>query len=352
MSGGVDSAVAAAMLVEQGYECIGATMRLAPEAPASLSAETGEVPAGVKDARRICEALGIRHEVLHETERFEREIIANFIDEYRRGRTPNPCIRCNRLIKFGALYERADALGASCIATGHYARLERKGHRLALRRAVDSTKDQSYVLAPLTQAQLARAWFPLGGMAKLEVRRRAERFGLPIANQRESQDVCFVPDPSYGAFIERRVGAAEPGPIISVTGETIGRHRGLIHYTVGQRRGLGIGGADGPYYIAALDPANNALIVGHEEDTYCADFTTEALFWAGIPPQTEPVDCLVQLHSQHKPAPATLYLEPEGARIHLHDPQHSVTPGQWAVCYDGEYVLCAGIINSFTRLST
>ncbi|HNR31922.1 MAG TPA: tRNA 2-thiouridine(34) synthase MnmA [Candidatus Hydrogenedentes bacterium] len=352
MSGGVDSAVAASLLVDQGCECIGLTLRLVPE-PGEKS--VFEPCCGIEaadDARRVCDALGIPHEVLHAVDRFDRDIIDYFAAEYAAGRTPNPCVRCNRMIKFGALYQRANELGAAYVAMGHYARLERRGARWALRRAVHRPKDQSYVLAPLTQAQLRRAVFPLGAMTKEDVRARAARFDFRVARKRESQELCFVSDRDYARFLETRRVAATPGPILATDGRVLGQHKGLTHYTVGQRRGLGIA-AEHPYYVVELDAKRNAVIVGPEEATYCARFETGRLCWGGIPPRDTPFACRTQIRSRHDAVPATVTPlavpgSRVGARVALDAPQRSVTPGQWAVFYDDDdYVLAAAPILSF-----
>lgn len=352
MSGGVDSAAAAALLVEQGCACVGLTLRLVPE-PAEKS--VFEPCCGLEathDARRVCDALGIPHEVLYAVDRFDRDIIDYFAEEYAAGRTPNPCIRCNRMIKFGALYQRANELGIEYIAMGHYARLERRGARWALQRAAHRPKDQSYVLAPLTQAQLRRAVFPLGEMTKDEARARAARFDCRMAQKRESQELCFVSDRDYARFLQDRQTPSAPGPIVSTDGRVLGRHKGLIHYTIGQRRGLGIA-AERPYYVVALDTARNTVVVGPEEATFCAQFDTGRLCWGGMAPQDTPFDCRVQIRSRHCAVPATVtpVAVPGsliGARVRLHAPERSVTPGQWAVLYDdADFVLAAAPILRF-----
>jgi len=349
MSGGVDSAVAAALLTEQGYDCVGVTLRLVPEPEGTTVFEPCCGREAAEDARRVCETLGLPHEVVHAVERFDRDIIAYYLKEYCAGRTPNPCVRCNRMIKFGALYRHADRLGAQYVAMGHYVRLETRGHRLALRRAVHREKDQSYVLAPLTQRQLRRALFPLGAWRKEEVRARARLLGLHTARKAESQETCFVPDRHYGRFVEERSGPVLPGPIVSTGGVVLGQHRGLLHYTVGQRRGLGIGAAR-PLYVIALDTERNTLVVGHAEETYCERFTTGPLCWGGLRRQAAPFDASVQLRSHHQPGPATVIPGRHGATVLLHTAQRSVTPGQWAVFYDADgYVLASAIIQNFTR---
>jgi tRNA-specific 2-thiouridylase len=348
MSGGVDSAVTAALLVEQGYDCIGVTMRLVPEHKGKSVFEPCCGLEATEDARRVCEKVGIPHQVMHAVEQFDKTIITNFVDEYQAGRTPNPCVRCNRYIKFGALYTRANDLNAEYVAMGHYARVDKYGDRLALYRGVHHQKDQSYVLAPLTQNQLARAWFPLGGMTKDEVRERAWKLDFAMATKKDSQEICFVADRDYGAFIEQRSGQAQPGPILNTKGKILGQHKGLLHYTIGQRRGLGIAGPE-PYYILRFDIAQNAIILGFEKDIHCSGFSTRDMHWGGLADQEEAFTCGVQVNSNGMPVPCTVTPQPSqngkgGAIVTLHDTLRSVKPGQWAVFYDDDCVLASAII--------
>ncbi len=346
MSGGADSAAVAALLVRRGCDCIGATLRLVPEPPGKSPFEPCCGLDAAIDAARVCARLGIPHEVFHAVDRFDRDIITRFVREYAEGRTPNPCIRCNRMIKFGALYERASALGCEWVAMGHYVRLEDRGGRMALRRAVHRVKDQSYVLAPLTQAQLRRACFPLGEMTKEEARAAAGGIDRRSGQKPESQEICFVYDDDYPRLVEERAGAFPPGPILDRQGRVLGTHHGLVRYTLGQRRGLGIA-APRPLYVIAMDRARNALIVGYDEDSFCAEFTTGPVFWGALPRQVEPFDCLVQLRSRHVPGPASVVPGRASATVTLLEAQRAVTPGQWAVFYDNEgYVLAAAEIRS------
>jgi len=352
MSGGVDSAVAASLLVEQGCVCMGLTLRLVPEPAGKSPFEPCCGLEAAQDARRVCATLGIPHEVLHALDRFDRDIIRFFAEEYAAGRTPNPCVRCNRMIKFGALYQRANELGMEYIAMGHYARLEKRGARWSLRRAVHPAKDQSYVLAPLTQAQLRRAVFPLGEMTKDEVRARAAHLDCRTAQKRDSQELCFVADRDYARFLKARDVPSAPGPITSADGRALGRHKGLIHYTIGQRRGLGIA-AERPYYVVGLDAARNTLIAGTEEATFCAQFETGRICWGGMAPQDTPFECRVQIRSRHHAVPATVTPvavpgSRTGARVRLRAPERSVTPGQLAVFYDDEdFVIAAAPVLRF-----
>ncbi len=348
MSGGVDSAVAAALLREEGYDCLGITLRLVPEPPGKPVFEPCCGLEAAQDAQRVCESLGIPHQVMYAVDRFDEAIIQPFVQEYARARTPNPCVWCNRRIKFAMLLDYAETMGAAYVASGHFARLEKREGRIVLRRAAHRDKDQSYMLAALSPKQLARCLFPLGEMTKDEVRAHARALGLCVAARPESQEICFIPSNDYGAFIEARAGSSAPGPILSTEGKPLGKHRGLIHYTVGQRRGLGIA-APRPLYVVRLDRENNALIVGFEEETFCEHFTTGEIIWTGHAPQTDPLECHVQIRARHAAAPCLLTPHASGAEVRLLEPQRSVTPGQWAVFYDADdYVLAAGIIDTFS----
>ncbi|MDQ1257084.1 MAG: tRNA-specific 2-thiouridylase MnmA, partial [Candidatus Hydrogenedentes bacterium] len=343
MSGGVDSSVAAALLIEQGFSVIGLTLRVIP-GPSSENTITA--------ARSVAQYLGIPHHVADVVDRFEEQVIAEFTREYLVGRTPNPCVRCNQRIKFGFLLDQALALDAEALATGHYARrIEREG-RVTVQRATYRAKDQSYVLAALRQDQLERARFPLGGLSKDETRERARAFGLPSAEHAESQEICFVPGDDYGRFLIERTAPPAPGPILSLSGETLGQHKGLFHYTVGQRRGLGIS-SPRPYYVVRLDFGRNALFVGHEEETYCAELEASEVNWCGIPPQTAPFDCLAQVRYRHTATPVTVTPREDGITVHFHQPQRSIAPGQWVVLYDHEdCALAAALIQTFTPQTT
>jgi tRNA-specific 2-thiouridylase len=332
MSGGVDSAASAVLLVEAGYACMGLTLRMLRDP--GCGKKTAE------DARRICDALNIPHKTVDVAEAFDYHIINRFVREYAAGRTPNPCIRCNRMIKFGLLVKEARRLGYDYVATGHYARLAVRDGRLALHRAVHLPKDQSYVLAPLTQAQLRHACFPLGELSKEEARNIAGKIDVSIGSSKESQEICFVPGNDYAAMVESRGGAGAPGLIKDLQGKALGTHAGIHHYTIGQRHGLGIS-AERPLYVVRLEAAENTVYVGFVEASLCDAFRTGPLFWGSIPPQISGFRAEVQIRYKHRAAPCLVTPLPDGAQVRLDTPQRSVTPGQWAAFYDAEGVVLA-----------
>ncbi len=350
MSGGVDSSVAAALLVAAGHEVIGVTLNVWPKLGAEEAVERPDACCSlnaVEDARRVADHLGIPHYVLNFREVFAERVIANFVAEYQRGRTPNPCIRCNEYIKFSALLHRVIGLDCDYIATGHYARVayDPARDRYVLRRAVDAWKDQSYVLYVLTQDLLARTLFPIGDYPKSAVRDLARQFGLPVASKPESQEICFIPDKDYGSFIERYLAeGSRPGPILDREGRELGQHRGIIYYTVGQRRGLGLSGPR-PYYVIAIDPVRNAVIVGHEEDLYSDELLAEEVNWVSIAPPTAPITVTAKIRYRAPEVPAVVTPRADGTvHVRFARPQKAVTPGQAVVFYQGDELVGGGTI--------
>jgi len=347
MSGGVDSSVAAALLLEQGYEVIGVTMQLWPkDLPIHHDGGCCSLSA-VEDARRVARILGIPYYVLNFQDLFTREVIDPFTREYLRGRTPNPCIWCNDRVKFGALLEKARELDAQYVATGHYAQVayDPQRGRYLLKKAVDGAKDQTYALYGLTQAQLAHVLFPLGGYTKEEVRAMARERGLPVASKGESQDICFIPDRDLKGFLERRApGAARPGPIVNRKGERLGTHQGAIRYTVGQRKGLGIAAGE-PLYVLEVDAARNRLVVGTREELYGHALEVEALNWVAVPGLEGPVEAQAKIRYRAPEAPVLIEpLTADRARVRFREPQRAITPGQAIVFYQEDRVLGGGVI--------
>ena len=354
MSGGVDSSVAAALLVEQGLDVIGVTLNVWPKVlPGSAEREDACCSlSAVEDARRVADQLGIAHYTLNFRDIFAGTVIADFVDEYAAGRTPNPCIRCNEHVKFDALLRRALALGADHLATGHYARAEfdRASGRYLLRRGTDRTKDQAYVLYTLTQTQLAHVLFPLGGLTKAATRERASSLGLAVAQKAESQEICFVPDNDYGAFLRAYAGLQpQPGPIVDLKGTVIGQHRGLPYYTVGQRRGLQISGGK-PLYVVSLDLDNNRLVVGGESDLFVDRLVADRTNLIAVPELAGPTE--VQAKVRYRATEAAAVAEmvgPATFAVTFAAPQRAPAPGQAVVLYQGDVVLGGGTIRGVSR---
>jgi tRNA-specific 2-thiouridylase len=348
MSGGVDSSVAAALLVRHGYEVIGMTLQLwGKDVCVSSGTRLCCSVRDALDAKAVANRLGIPHQTLEMVERFRAEVIDYFVDSYAQGLTPNPCIACNDHIKFGALLEEAEAQGAEAIATGHYARLARDAaqDRWVLRRSADPSKDQSYVLFNLTQAQLSRSLFPLGDMSKPDVRAIARDLGLATAEKPDSQDICFVRDRDKNGFLRRQLEVAkESGPIVDTSGRVLGTHRGLLGYTIGQREGLGLS-LGVAMYVVGIDMPRNRLVVGNREELLTARCQVERLNWVSMPPPATTISAEVKIRSRHEAAAATIQPIGEGAAtVTFQVPQSAVTPGQAAVFYDGDVVLGGGWI--------
>jgi len=339
MSGGVDSAVAAALLARQGVPVVGITLRVWPSLrPAAPEArfDTCCSPAAVDDARGVAQALGIPHYVLNYEAEFDREVIQYFTGAYLSGETPNPCVACNARLKFGSLFVRAQGWGATRVATGHYARVEYHPAtgRYRLRRAVDLRKDQSYFLYSLTQEQLAAALFPVGHLRKEETRRLAAELGLAVASKPDSQEICFVPG-DYRAYLRERAGGAiRPGTIRDAGGTPRGAHQGLAFYTVGQRRGLGIAGSR-PLYVIDLDPATNEVIVGEDKDLWTREVEVGRVNLIAVAEITGPQRVLAKIRHAAAGAAGTAYpAGPDRVRLCFDEPQRAVAPGQAAVFYD------------------
>jgi tRNA-specific 2-thiouridylase len=358
MSGGVDSSTVAALLVRQGHAVVGLTMQLwnqrrLPE----LAAEgaTGRCCSldDVYDARRVAEQIGIPYYVVNFERQFEEHVVKPFVEEYLAGRTPIPCTLCNNYIKFDRFLEMADAVGARQIATGHYARIryDEASGRYQLLRAVDGSKDQTYFLFGLTQAQLARTLFPLGELHKPEVREMARSMDLAVASKGDSQEICFVPNGDYAAFLSaylKETGVAErrtQGEIVTADGRKLGEHAGVHHFTVGQRKGLGIASPE-PLYVIATDPASQRVVVGANDDLLKARFVARNVNWISIAGVTAPVRSQVKIRNKHAAAQATLSPggDPASVEVRFDEPQRAVTPGQGAVFYDGDLVLGGGWI--------
>ena len=351
MSGGVDSSVAALLTKEKGYDCIGCTMKLwdlPGEEDAQLKgSKTCCSLDDTEDARSVAYRLGMPFYAFNYKDEFRESVICPFASDYEHGRTPNPCIECNRFLKFGKLYERAMQLGCETIVTGHYARIERgPDGRYLLKKGLDPSKDQSYVLHCLTQEQLAHTAFPLGGFTKDAVRQIAAEHGFVNANKPDSQDICFVPDGDYAKVVER-YGAGEgtaPGRFVDLEGRPIGTHRGLIHYTIGQRKGLGNTWGK-PVFVVAIDPAANTVTLGDSADLFRREVHVSQFHWIAGEPPAAPIRCTAKLRYRQAEQPAEA--DPAGdGRVTLvfDEPQRAPTPGQYAVLYDGDTVLGGGRI--------
>jgi len=362
MSGGVDSSATAALLLEQGYDVVGVTLKLWPQDCVSRAEDKCCGPQAVTDARAVCHQLGIPYYLIDEAEEFQAKVINYFAAEYKAGRTPNPCVMCNQNLKFGRLIDRADQLGAAFIATGHFARIERAlapSHsppggedgrrpgegRSLLKRGRDLKKDQSYFLFSLRQDQLARALFPLGDRTKSDTRNVARHCQLKTADKEESMEICFVPDNDYGKFLEQaNLARRHRGEIVDLRGQVLGLHDGIEFYTIGQRKGLGLA-TPKPLYVVDLDAEHNRVVVGEDSALDRDEFTVDRCNWIAFDDLAHGIEVTAKIRYNHPGAPATVTPLGQGrARVKLHTPQRAVTPGQAAVFYQDDLVVGGGWI--------
>ena len=339
MSGGVDSSAAAWLLKQQGYELLGVTLTLF-DSP--CSGQPGNQQ-DVEDAQAVAAQLGVPHHVFHMAQCFRSQVMDRFVAAYEAGATPNPCVVCNRYIKFGALLDQARGLGAQAVATGHYAQIEfeQGSGRWLLKKAAHPEKDQSYVLYSLTQDQLSASRFPLGGLSKPEIREIAEQNGLVNARKRESQDICFIPDGDYASFIRRHTGKMYPfGPFVDQEGKVLGTHEGIIAYTVGQRRGLGVSSNQGRLYVKEVRPADNTVVLSDNQALFCRTLTANDLNLIALPRLDAPIRLKAKVRYRQQEQPCTVEQTGEDTiRVTFDQPQRAITPGQAVVLYDGDVVV-------------
>lgn len=353
MSGGVDSSVAAKLTADAGFDCVGCTMKLWDGGDGDDETEGARSCCTLDDtldARSVATRLGMPFYAFNFKSDFERQVICPFVASYEAGETPNPCIECNRKLKFGALLRRADELGCDKIVTGHYARVERGADgRYLLKKALDGAKDQSYVLYMLTQRELSRVLFPLGELTKSEVRKIAAENGFVNASKPESQDICFVPDGDYAAFIGRRGVTSEPGEFVDAAGRVLGEHRGIIHYTVGQRKHLGIA-LGRPVYVVAVDAETNRVVLGDEEELFSREALVRDFSWVSGEAPAGQIRCAAKIRYRKAEQSAVASVESDGSvRLVFDEGQRAICPGQAAVLYDGDTVLGGGRIVRIPR---
>ncbi len=348
ISGGVDSSVAALLIKDRGFQCIGATMRLFVDKNLEFNKDKAcGSERDIADAKVVCDKMGLEHFVFDFSDSFETEVIDRFICAYEEGLTPNPCIECNRYIKWKLMFEKAKEMGLDYVVTGHYARIEFNAQigKYLLKKGLDESKDQSYVLYNMTQDELAHTLLPLGELSKDTVREIAEKGGFINSRKKDSQDICFVPDGDYAAFIERRTGKEYPkGRFIRTDGTDLGEHKGLIHYTIGQRRGLGLA-LDRPGYVVKKDVESGAVIIGDNADLFTRRLIADDFNWISGEAPNEPIEALAKTRYRHREQPAIISPLPDGrVEIVFNEPQRAITTGQAVVLYDGDTVLGGGRI--------
>lgn len=349
MSGGVDSSVAAYLLKEQGYDVVGVTMQIWQDEDQTVQEENGGCCglSAVDDARRVAWKLGIPYYVMNFKQEFKDHVIDYFIEEYVHGRTPNPCIACNRFVKWESLLKRSMDIGADYIATGHYAQIEKLPNgRYALKKSVTAAKDQTYALYNLTQDQLAHTLMPVGRYEKPQIREIAERIGIQVANKPDSQEICFIPDHDYAKFIRENSSAKlSPGNFVDLDGNILGQHEGITHYTVGQRKGLGLSMGK-PVFVVEIRPETNEVVIGESQDVFSSSLTCSHLNWMSIDGlHGETMQVTAKIRYSHKGAPCTVReIGPDLAEVQFEEPQRAITPGQAVVFYDGDYVAGGGVI--------
>ena len=339
MSGGVDSSASAALLKSQGYEVVGVTLKLweSEQTDGCCSFSAAE------DAKRVADALGIKHHVFDFQKEFKQSVVDYFIGEYKAGRTPNPCVMCNKHIKFALLLQKADELGIDYIATGHYAKIEEKDGRFLLMRPEDRKKDQTYFLYNMTQEQLARTLFPLYGVTKDDTRQIAEESGLDVHSKKDSQDICFIPDGDYVKFITGYSGAMPEGNFVDAEGKVLGRHKGIMNYTIGQRKGLGIA-LNRPMYVTGINPAENTVVLGENGSQLKSELYAHSVNLIAFDGIDKPFECTAKIRYNAPDVPCKVYPDERGFRVVFDTPQKSVTPGQMVVLYDDNTVIGGGII--------